>query len=198
MSSTAIPVLTLDDLASLRCAWEDLDADTYEGPETEMSSLGYVALYLDGDVVSHGVIIGNVGEDFDWRDHASPLAIAVLEAIQLQYGEGSMSDALEFCDLFDDDDDEQSIYFDGGEFWILNETEREEAWDASLQSYLDECILPELPSVAQMYFDEEAWKQDARFDGCGHALNGYDGVELEASARDSDGDTVWRYVYRVN
>ena len=60
------------------------------------------------------------------------------------------------------------------------EEEADTAWDESLDSYLDDCILPELPEEVQRYFDREAWKRDARMDGRGHCLNSYDGSEEDA------------------
>lgn len=79
---------------------------------------------------------------------------------------------------------------ESGEYLVLNDDEADAAWEDSLDSYIDDCILPELPEIAQRYFDCEAFKRDARYDGRGHSLSSYDGVELEL-----DGDF---YGYRVN
>ncbi len=86
------------------------------------------------------------------------------------------------------------IEYCGAEYLVLTEDEKKEYWDDSLQSYLDECIYPELPKNIQGYFDEEKWKQDARFDGAGHAIACYDGEEREYQAEDG----TWFYIYRVN
>ena len=66
---------------------------------------------------------------------------------------------------------------EGGDYWVLTDEEADEAWEESLDSYIDECILPEMPDFAANYFDNEKWKRDARHDGRGHALNHYDGGE---------------------
>lgn len=66
------------------------------------------------------------------------------------------------------------------EYAIMTEEEADAAWDESLNSYLDDCVLPELPETAQHYFDREAWKRDARHDGRGHSLGSYDGDENDA------------------
>lgn len=80
-----------------------------------------------------------------------------------------------------------------GEYAVLTEGEADRAWEAALDSYLDECVLPELPDSVRFYFDGEAWKRDARFDGRGHALSSYDGNEHEVKV-----NGVWLYIYRIN
>jgi hypothetical protein len=76
---------------------------------------------------------------------------------------------------------------------VMTDSEAEQAWDESLDSYLDECVLPDLPETARMYFDDDKWKRDARMDGRGHSLNHYDGGEEEANINDVD-----YYIYRRN
>lgn len=66
------------------------------------------------------------------------------------------------------------------EYAVMTESEADSAWDESLDSYLDECVICELPEMAQTYFDREAWKRDARHDGRGHCLSSYDGSEWDA------------------
>lgn len=58
---------------------------------------------------------------------------------------------------------------------ILPYTNAEDAWDESLECYIDDYILPELPKQFQNYFDHESWKTDARMDGIYHSLSSYDG-----------------------
>ena len=70
------------------------------------------------------------------------------------------------------------------EYAIGTDGEADEAWDKALDSYIDECILPEMPEHLQGYFDEEKWKRDAQADGRGHALSYYDGDEYEAEGAD--------------
>lgn len=79
------------------------------------------------------------------------------------------------------------------EYRVLTDSEADEAWDAYLDSYIDDCILPELPGMARNYFDSEKWKRDAKFDGRGHCLSPYDGNEEEVQI-----DGEWIYIYRVN
>ncbi len=84
---------------------------------------------------------------------------------------------------------------DDGEYLVLTDEEADEMWDEQLDSYLDECVLPELPETARRYFDRDAWKRDARHDGRGHSLSSYDGNEDEVY--DEEDDTTY-YIYRTN
>lgn len=78
---------------------------------------------------------------------------------------------------------------EGEEYLVLTDEESEEAWNESMDSYIDECILSELPEAYRYYFDSEKWKYDASFDGRRNALATYDSVEHE------QGDY---YIYRTN
>ncbi|RKY70855.1 MAG: hypothetical protein DRP97_03035 [Candidatus Latescibacterota bacterium] len=79
---------------------------------------------------------------------------------------------------------------DNGEYAIGTDSECDDAQDENLESYIDECILPDLNENYQNYFDRESWKRDARYYGRGHCLSSYDGNEIEI-----DGDL---YLYRTN
>ena len=90
--------------------------------------------------------------------------------------------------------DENYFEVDGeGEYMVLTDDEANDAWDESLDQYIDDCIIPELPEFAARYFDVEAWKRDAQYDGRGHSLSGYDGEENEIQV-----DGTWFYIYRTN
>ena len=82
-------------------------------------------------------------------------------------------------DLGDVEIEDTRVTIQGTDYLAGTDEEMNEAWDESLENYLDECVLPELPETAQRYFDKEAWKSDARHDGRGHSLNSYDGGEEE-------------------
>ena len=76
------------------------------------------------------------------------------------------------------------------------ELEPIEALARFLDSYIEECITPEIDKLevgnlsAYIKFDEEMWKRDARMDGRGHSLSSYDGNEEEL-----DGGF---YAFRIN
>jgi len=65
------------------------------------------------------------------------------------------------------------------EYAIGTEDEADDAWEESLESYFDECVLSEVPDWLVNYIDFQAWKRDAMHDGRGHALSSYDGCETE-------------------
>lgn len=78
----------------------------------------------------------------------------------------------------------------GTSYLAGDDEDMDKEWDASLQNFLEECVLCELKGAARDYFDEEGWKEDAKTDGRGHSLNNYDGGELEADVR---GETYYAY-----
>lgn len=66
------------------------------------------------------------------------------------------------------------------EYAVGTDEEADEAWDQSLDSYLDDCgVLDSMPDNLRPYFDREAWKRDAKMDGRGHSLASYDGHEID-------------------
>ena len=74
----------------------------------------------------------------------------------------------------------------GVAYQVLTDEEADKAWDESLDSYLDDCVLCEMPEIAQNYFDRERWKEDAKVDGRGHSLGRYDGEENEITDPETD------------
>ena len=77
------------------------------------------------------------------------------------------------------------------EYAIGSDSECDDAWDQALDSYIDDCIMPEIKDENLVaYFDTEKWKRDARMEGRGHSLSSYDGEEIEL-----DGDL---FAYRIN
>ena len=79
------------------------------------------------------------------------------------------------------------------DYLVLTDDEADEALDEALDSVLDDCILPDLDEALQCYFDRDAWKRDASYDGRGHHLNHYDGCEDEVTVNGVD-----YYIYRTN
>lgn len=80
-----------------------------------------------------------------------------------------------------------------GEYYVYTDEEADAAWDEYLEQFIDDVILPDVPQHSYMYFDREAWKRDARMDGRGHSLSGYDGCENEQMYQGE-----WYYIYRQN
>lgn len=81
----------------------------------------------------------------------------------------------------------------GEEYEVLTDDEADDRWEEELDNYLEECVYPELPDNMVNYFDDEAWKRDARFDGRGHSIARYDGCENEEKV-----NGTWYYIYRQN
>jgi len=69
--------------------------------------------------------------------------------------------------------------FGGRDYLVCTDEEADQEHDEEMENYIEECILPELAEQHRKYFDNEAWKEDAKIDGRGHALNRYDGNECE-------------------
>lgn len=79
------------------------------------------------------------------------------------------------------------------EYMVCTEDEANEKWEESLDNYLEECVYPDLPENMKNYFDDEAWKRDAKCDGRGHSLSSYDGCENEININGE-----WFFIYRIN
>lgn len=89
--------------------------------------------------------------------------------------------------------DENIFEFAGQEYLVVTDEEADDLWEQELDSYLEECIYPELTGNLASYFDDEAWKRDAKFDGRGHSLSRYDGCECIETVKVEE-----FYIYRVN
>lgn len=75
------------------------------------------------------------------------------------------------------EDTRQDYETSDGEYLVVTDDEADELWDESLDNYIDECILHELPEQYRDFFDSEKWKDYAKSDGREHSLARYDGDE---------------------
>lgn len=89
--------------------------------------------------------------------------------------------------------DEKTIEYGKSEYLVVTDEEANQLWDEDLENYIDECILPEIPEAYRLYFDNEAWKRDAQYDGRAHSLARYDGDEYSVTINDTE-----YYIYRTN
>lgn len=129
----------------------------------------------------------------------------LLEAIELLNEHGADLDVASICGDLDCDDPAIALaaYFDttevvdeGNDEWtvagctylVLTDDEADARLDEYLEQLLDEPGM--VPGADSPYFDREAWKSDAKMDGRGHYLAGYDGDEIELNHD--------LYAYRVN
>jgi hypothetical protein len=90
---------------------------------------------------------------------------------------------------------------EGITYTIYTDQEADDAWDAELDNYIDECLMPEIKDEnLKRYFDTDAWKEDARQDGRGHSLGRYDGEENEQAILINEGtdseEKEYFYIYR--
>lgn len=79
------------------------------------------------------------------------------------------------------------------DYLVLTDAEADEHLDEYLENLIDDVVLAELDEALHNYFDRDAFKRDAEYDGRGHYLSSYDGCEEEAEV---DGTTY--YIYRTN
>jgi hypothetical protein len=77
--------------------------------------------------------------------------------------------------------DETLFEYGQQEYLVLTDEEAEQRLDEHLDNLIEDVVLSEIPESLQYYFDDEKWKREARFDGRGHFLSGYDGTEHEAA-----------------
>lgn len=79
------------------------------------------------------------------------------------------------------------------EYLVYTDSEADDAWDEDLDNFIDDCVLHEIPERYRNYFDNEAFKNDCKYDGRGHSLGRYDGQENEEFIN----GTAY-YIYRQN
>ena len=96
-------------------------------------------------------------------------------------------------DISDLDIDTDEFDINGETVLCLTDSEADDRWEEELDHYIDDCILPDIPEWVRNYFDEEKWKDDARFNGRGEAISRYDGRENEIKV-----DDEWFYIYRMD
>jgi len=86
---------------------------------------------------------------------------------------------------------ENTFEHEGEEYLVVTDSEADDLWEEDLDNYIEEFIYPQFKEIGlqERYFDEEAWKNDAKYDGRAHSLARYDGNEYE-----QDGF----YIYRTN
>ena len=82
---------------------------------------------------------------------------------------------------------------EGQEWLVLTDDEADEAFRASVENYVDECL--EMPDNVRPYFDTDAFIRDVELnDGRGPTLSAWDGAEEEVKTPAG----VWLYLYRQN
>lgn len=147
-------------------------------------------------------------DDLEWFSTGDGEDVKIWEGVESVYEEKweeylqSLEDndpdnELSFTDWLEKDDNGTEVdvedYDENGDWKVYTDSEADDAWDEELDSYINECILPEIPEAYRNYFWAESWKEDAKHDGRGHCLNHYDGNEY---SQEVNGTTY--YLYRQN
>jgi len=88
--------------------------------------------------------------------------------------------------------DECFLEVNGDYYLVYTDDEANDAWEESMDNYIDEIVLEEIPEHLRGYFDYKGFKHDCSFDGRGHTLASYDGQEEEIEV---EGTTY--YIYRT-
>lgn len=76
------------------------------------------------------------------------------------------------------------------EFTVFTDEEADAEWEQYLESYIEDCVIGEIPEQYRMWFDTEGFMEHLKTDGRGHSLNGWDGQEHEYEI---DGETYYIY-----
>lgn len=95
----------------------------------------------------------------------------------------------EIDDIIEEKNDRWCVQ--GVGYLACSDDQMDEYWDEELDNYLEECVYPDLPENMKRYFDDDAWKRDAKMDGRAHSLNRYDSSELSQCI-----NSTWYYAYR--
>jgi hypothetical protein len=91
-------------------------------------------------------------------------------------------------------EDSERFTYGREEYLVLTEGAANRHFSDSLDQYIDDCILEQLPENLRSYFDYDAFKRDVEIsDGRGPSLAPYDGEENEKEV-----DGTWYFIYRTN
>ena len=126
-------------------------------------------------------------------DELSSIADLFKEWFELKDIDEDTERILALVEQTDDDYSTCKSAIDDSNWIVTTDDEADELWEESLNQYLDDCVLPELPESAQYYFNRDDWVSDAKMDGRGHSLSSYDGEEFYQTI---NGTTY--YLYRCN
>lgn len=97
-------------------------------------------------------------------------------------------------DINELDIDTDTVHINGEDIYVLTDREADDLADEMLDSYIDDCILDQIPERYRYYFDREKYKSDIiNYDGRAQQLSAYDGVEYFDSVNGTD-----YYIYRWN
>jgi len=173
----------------------EADYDLYAPDQAILEDQDFVAAVLDANGAPQGVFCKS--EQYP-RDNENRYEIKQLInksdfAEKVQALAMHLGLPLVEYDEIEEEDDERFTY-GREEYVVLTDGAADRHFSDSLDSYIDDCILPELPKNLRCYFDYEAFKRDVQIsDGRGPSLASYDSEENEKAVNDT-----WYYIYRTN
>ena len=173
----------------------EADYDLYAPDQAILEDQDFVAAVLDANGTPQGVFCKS--EQYP-RDNENRYEIKQLinksdfaekvQALAMHLG----LQLVEY-DEIEEEDDERYTY-GRQEYLVLTDGAADRHFSDSLDSYIDDCILPELPENLRYYFDYEAFKRDVEIsDGRGPTLASYDGEENEEEV-----NGTLCFIYRTN
>lgn len=145
------------------------------------TSEGYAKGYIDNDT-GDGIL--TIADPIDHNDtYFEDKAVALADYLGCSLE--SVADIA--TDTYESEDEP-------GEYRVLTDREADEAFKESVEQYVEDCVLSQLPEQYRYYFDTERFIRDVELsDGRGPSLASYDGAENEAQV-----DGTWYFIYRVN
>lgn len=166
-----------------------------------MTTLATTNSNLELNILRRLALMQHLGEDFFIVGNS---AYAGDEDAAMESYQAAKEDYESFEDFLSNECDEvEELEADDykEDYRVLTDQEADEAWEESLDNYIEECITPKIDKLSEgagnlsyyITFNEKTWKRDARMDGRGHSLSSYDGNENEETIE----DTTF-YIYRTN
>ena len=171
---------------------EELTKEALNYDEKVIALAQHLGLALEPDFDENDSYYIANREDYD-TDEEYQQAQAELDEEKEQDMQKAVDEMTDELDNITDGYGEIYRYY-GEEYEVLTDSEADDRMEEELDNYIEECIYPEIKDeTLRNYFDEEAWKSDARIDGRGHIISRYDGCENEEKV-----NGTWYYIYRQN
>ena len=101
----------------------------------------------------------------------------LLTEIEVNFDEETIE---ELEDHLNDTDFEMDI--DGATYRFIHDSEIENAFKEYMESYIDDCVLPEIPEYLQAYFDSESFISDTRINDGYSIFASYNGNHEEVGS----------------
>lgn len=109
----------------------------------------------------------------------------------LEAGEITRADGITRADIHETRWGELEVK--GEDFKVLTDGEADELARESIENYIDDCVLLEMPENLQPYFDHDKFTKDVLMDGRGVQIANYDHEERVVRYKGQ-----WLFIYRTN